>query len=177
MSRNSVWVFTENAKGKALLETILGREYERGAIGVGSVSTSSAVISNAELTLLTYPRQPVALVFNVDTFEPYRLDDERDAARRILGRVARSGWLDVWANPDVSSWIMADPRIRRRVEEDGETVGNYQGRAYLIRDWVRDEPIDREAIARAHPEFRGLADFIEEHAPAARPLASPVAGA
>jgi len=172
MSKISVRVFTKDTNERVLLEAIFSGEHDRGAISVGSVLTGSAVTSNAEYSLMTYPQRPVALVFNASAFDPLRIEEERAAVRRILSRVARSGWQDTWANPDVFAWVMADPRIKRCVEENRGIIGNLEGGVYLIRDWAREESIDRKTIARVHPEFRELAEFIEEHAPADRAMAS-----
>ncbi len=157
-------MIAENLPDQRCLEAIFLEEIERGALQVDSTLTASAATSIAEYSLMTAPERPIALVCNAHTTDPDAIDDERGAVRRILGRVAHSGWHVAWAYPNVDAWILADPRVRGIFDGDEVTRRSRYDRAVRIGPLARTQAIDRDAIGRAFPDFRALVAFIERHA-------------
>jgi hypothetical protein len=162
-SRTIVRLMAENLPEHRILEAIFLPERTAGLLKVSSYLTSSAAVAAAVGSVLERPDVPLALVLNTKTDDPAKIDDERRTISRILYRNGPADWHVALAVPDVDSWLMADPRVRQVFEADEVTRTDRYERAVRAIDLARAAPIDREAIGRAHPEFRALNEFIVEN--------------
>src|SRR5262249_51242378 len=112
---------------------------------------------------------PIALVLNTDTDDPERIEREQKTIERILYRAAPRGWHVTLAIPKIDAWVKADPRIRQDFEANLATRDSRYNQSLQIEELVKEAPLDREAIRRAHPEFRALEEFIERSSPIPQP--------
>jgi hypothetical protein len=164
-------MITENLTERRFLDAIFRAEIERGAVEIASTLTSTGALSVAEYSLLEHPEIPVALVLNADTDDLERVDARQRTIERILTRAAPTGWHVTLAVPKIDAWVKADPRVREDFESNEATRDNRFNQGVRIGELAKVAPIDREAIARAHPEFRALEEFVERHAPIPQPSA------
>ena len=164
-------VLTEDVKEENVLLAIFQEEVSGGLVSVQSFMTSSATLASAEYSLLTRRDCAVALVVNSNDWSEEEVEDERATIHRILHRAAPVGWHVSIAQPSVDAWIMADPAIRAIFEAKEATRSNPSQRAREIGEVAARHPIDREAIARAHPDFRSLVEFIAAHSRAPEAVA------
>ena len=171
MATESIRVITENLKEEKALRAIFRDESGRGLVTVQSFLTSSAALGSAEYSLLTHRGRPVALVVNSDAWSPEEIEEERATIHRILYRASPRDWHVSIAQPNVDAWLMSDPSIRAIFDSDEVTRTSVHDRAVRVAEVAASRPIDREAIARAHPDFAALAEFIATHSRAPEAVA------
>jgi hypothetical protein len=167
---NGVRLLVENRPEEKIAEAIFRREVESGLVEVDSGLTTSGTIALAELSLLEHPDRPVALVLNTRTENQEKIAELHETVPRILSRTAPPDrWQVALAVPRLDAWAWVDPRLRAALEAREVLNKDYSRLADELVKLTRKHPFDVEALAQASPDFRGLLDFIQRHAQAARP--------
>jgi hypothetical protein len=156
-------LFVERLPDKQIAKALLAPY----AVEIDAGHTSSSAISHAVISLIDHPEQPVAVLFNSGTADPIEVNEERSAARRILARAAPENWYVAVAVPRLDAWAMTDPRIAQDLQAHLDGKGLYADRAQRIRDLTKVKPFDPTVLCRENADFRGLTDFLRQHAPAA----------
>ncbi|MDR3639093.1 MAG: hypothetical protein P4L84_35135 [Isosphaeraceae bacterium] len=163
MASPQVQLLAENLPEHRFLEAIFLEERRAGLVTVSSYLLPSTALAAAELYLLQDRQRPIALVLNSGTKVPEQIERKRASLQRVLSRITPEHWLVVLAIPDVDSWIMADPQVQERMAADLAFRESRDERSARIAELARTHPLDRNAIGQAHPEFRDLVGFIEQH--------------
>jgi hypothetical protein len=162
-------LLTENFPEQRFLQALFLEETQRGLVAVSSYLLPDTAIAAAELNLLQYPKRPIALVLNAGPVTAEDVERKRAAISRILSRITRENRHIALAVANVDDWIMTDSRIRTSFDSDPTTRDNRYERAARIGGLVAAQPLNREEIGRAIPEFQALAEFIAQktHVPQA----------
>ncbi len=123
--------------------------------------TPSAAGSAAEFTLFDDPERYVALVLNSADW-PVPVEERRSSLVRRFSKVSPdSYWQIAFAEPDIESWALADPRVGPILGPPEATWSKRVERAERINRLAQETPLDREAIGREYPEFHALVEFVE----------------
>ena len=171
MAESNLSLFAGSGVIELDLRAIFRDELARGLCSLENCQNAGRALLAARDTLEDRPGSSAVVVINANDIGPAGLDDEIAAARRMLTRASRTGWHYAVATPDIDAWILADPAVRAAFEAMDPVPPTRQQRAYRIGEVAASRPIDREAIARAHPDFAALAGFIATHSRASEAVA------
>jgi len=169
---SSILVAVERRFAERALKAIFRAEDAKGEIEWVAAGSMSSAFGTIESSLLSDPGRPVAMVYNAKGQGQEEVESDRAAIHRMLHHASyRQIWHVSVAIPDVIAWIMADPAIRPAFDQMVPVPSTREERAEKIGEVAARRPIDREAIARAFPDFRSLVEFIGTHARASEPVA------
>jgi hypothetical protein len=163
MSASKIPVYVGWLADKEIAEALL-RPYPAEVIKVGS---DSGAISKAQASLFHHPERPVAVLISADTEDLSRIEYERGATNRVVGRYAQCGpWYVAIAIPRLDAWAMTDPRLREALQPPPGGKLTYPDRAARIKELTQDEPFDATELLRTNADYKGLVDFLLKYAPA-----------
>jgi len=162
MSNSTPHLFVEHPAMKPLAQALL-RPFR---VEISSRWTSSGAIGHARYSLLVQPERPVIVLLGTDTENPREIEESRGSIMRLLARCTREGWYVALAVPRLDSWALTDPWIKQNVESslNGQTA--YSDRLALINKLLRTRPFDPTELLKTCPDYKGLLDFLQKHAPA-----------
>jgi hypothetical protein len=140
------------------------------AVEVRGGFTHSGTSTEAEVSLLQHPERPVAIVVDTRTEDELKSASIRLAGKRILARAYPENWYVGVAIPRMVAWAMTDPRYKRELDAlDPKTL--YGDRAAQVGELAKKLPFDATELYRTNPDFRGLLEFVQKHAPATAAVA------
>jgi len=172
MRPNSILVAGGGFLVDAVLQILYSREIASGKIELDWSSTMSSAFGVIQDSVLYDPLRPAAMVANTDDDTEEEIEEGRAACRRMLHRATfQANWLVAFAIPDAEAWIMADPVVREAVDRMDPAPTTRRERIARISEMGKHRPIDREAIARAFPDFRALDEFIKSRVKTSEPVA------
>ncbi len=169
MTHLPVPVYLEYAPEVPFVQALL-RPY---AVDVRGGFSSSAAISFVKASLIENPEQPVVLLLDSDT-ENEKPESTRGTVKRILARAHYENWYVGLAVPNMLAWAATDPRFGQEIAPlDGQAsyTRHYATQMARVSELLATQPFDASELARTVPDFRGLLEFLQKHAPAPAPLA------
>lgn len=161
-STNVVRLFVENRSEELIAQSVFADYVRDGRLTVKMCWTASSAISLAESWLLTTPAAAVALALNCSA-DPREF---RTPIENILSRAAaRDRWQVAVAVPDMSAWLLSDPKFAESVRNSlaPSQSPSKADIAVFFKDWVKQpgNQFDREEVGRNDSEFAALNGFIE----------------
>jgi hypothetical protein len=163
------YLFVQRPAEKALAEALV-RPY---AAEISSGGTGSGTIAHARYSLLVQQEHPVIVLLGTETENPRQIEESRGSIMRLLARFSLDGWYVALAVPRLDSWAMTDPWIKQHVEASLNGQIAYSDRLALINKLLRTRPFEPTELLKTCPDYKGLLDFLQKHAPAAGTTASP----
>jgi len=158
-----VRIFVHFRANQSLLEGMFIDWVRDGNLIVVPCGTTSSAISLAESWLLMDDEAPVAVVFSWSEDPAYF----RNPIENIFFRAApRKRWHVAIANPNITAWLLLDPKFAEAVNQAQVPVDSELGLAEFFERWVREpgNQFDRDEVSKQDEEFAALNRFIEEHA-------------